>query len=179
MISPFGMESLIKGGSLSLLDYFKNDRSINHNDTIIQKGRPYKNALHYEKKSPQSSSFLNQDQYIKNILENIYTILHTRCGLKKDEYFELSKNDMNKGLPGMYGLPDCVFSLVNEKNSYAAIIAIVLRCIRWYEPRLLEAIISDFEANFTKNSLSFSLYGAVLIKKKRVLFSNKIDIYQH
>lgn len=131
---------------------------------IKQKGRPYKDFL-----SPINNNFsYSKESYIQSILRNIYEILHCRSGIKRNLYEELCENDLNSGLPEMYGLPEFIFHIVDDSNEIHTVQEIIERCIKWYEPRLKNIYVSDIKINNQSQSFSFFINAQINCNNKNM-----------
>jgi predicted component of type VI protein secretion system len=120
---------------------------------IKQYGRPYKDFL----SSINNDISYSKDSYIQSILKNIYEILHSRSGIKRNLYDILCEDDLNSGLPEMYGLPEFIFHIAYDSNENYIVCEIIERCIKWYEPRLKNVHIENLTISNGLQSFSFSI----------------------
>src|SRR5262249_21722020 len=93
--------------------------------------------------------YYNRQELAQSIEQEVTRILNTRTTAKHSQYVDLSEDQVNFGLPEMFGLMDfSQYDGTNEEH-WARIAEFCEEAIRRYEPRInnVLAVVTLFEQN--------------------------------
>jgi type VI secretion system lysozyme-like protein len=117
----------------------------------------------------KSSIFLNEKEYIEEIVRDIGELLNTRCILPKSRI--KTHLPLNYGLPYAFGMYEPDDMMHSEKQSAWA--QALERSLRYFEPRLLRTKVKVKNVNVSQQQIDVEIKGSVNIngELKRVHFS--------
>jgi type VI secretion system lysozyme-like protein len=109
--------------------------------------------------------YYNRFELIRSIEREVERILNTRATVKRAEYTDFLEDDLNFGLPEMFGLGD--FSQYDASNDaeWARIEELCERAITRYEPRIqnVTATVTAFDKK--TQSLSMTIHADFAMKE--------------
>lgn len=109
--------------------------------------------------------YYNRFELIQSIEQEVERILNTRATVKRAEYDEFLEDELNFGLPEMFGLGDfSQYDAANEEDWYR-IAELCEQAIMRYESRIknVTAIVTAFDAK--TQSLSMTIHADFAMKE--------------
>jgi len=109
------------------------------------------------------TDFYGKPQLIQNIIYEISRLLNTRSSVSLEEYKTLDPDNLDHGVPGLYGLPDFSFFDGSNKISWPQISHFIETSLRLFEPRLKEAKVHLKEFLSDTQDLEMSISGTIRV----------------
>ena len=140
------------------------DRLIDDDEQVMQVGH--------------DGRFYNQKELVDSIEREVFNLLNTRTSIKREDYEELSQDEINFALPEMYGLPE--FSLYEGANhmNWLFIEQHCQRVIAYYEPRLknINVVVNDFDTQHQALGMNITADLAVPEFTEEITFPLSISL---
>lgn len=117
----------------------------------------------------RSSVYLNEADYIENIIRDIGKLLNTRCILPKSK--RRTHLPLNYGLPYAFGMEEPDDMMHPEKQEVWK--NALERTLRYFEPRLVRPKITILNVDIPRQMMNIEIKGSLFLNDevKRVHFS--------
>ncbi|MCE3230742.1 MAG: hypothetical protein K0R52_670 [Alphaproteobacteria bacterium] len=109
--------------------------------------------------------YYNRFELIQSIEREVARILNTRATVKRAEYDDFSEDDLNFGLPEMFGLGDFSQYDATNEGHWPRIAELCEQAIIRYEPRIKNVTATVMAFDKKTQSLSMTIHADFAVKE--------------
>jgi type VI secretion system protein ImpF len=109
--------------------------------------------------------FYNREELIHSIEREVSNILNTRTTARREDYEDFSENNLNFGLPEMFGLGDFSRFDATNQSEWDKITRLCEETITRFEPRIKNISVTISEFDRKTQSLNLNLQADFAVKE--------------